>query len=311
MLRGRPTIIHIHTPDLLFTAIAPLLFGKRVIYDVHEFYHVRFNESDWMWPPLRAITAGAYVLLERVVLPHCAGIIVVTEEMCNQYARYESRIPVVLVRNYPFIPREARDQALLAGPPIPEPYIVHTGGASRLKAFDVLVAVAERLRASGPQARIVNLGPIDLSAFPRDERARLLERAEEAGVILPGSLPHPDLLRWVAHARIGYILYQDNQTYALGIPTKMFEYFAFGLPVVASRVGQTAELVRDSQAGLLVHATSVDEHVEAISRILSNDTVARQMSAAAFAYARRYDFEPELQRLLMLYAAITTGHRLE
>jgi glycosyltransferase involved in cell wall biosynthesis len=310
MLRGGYDIIHVHDPELFITAALPRLFGKRIIYDIHEFYYERIKESDWIWSPLRSAMAATYTLLERMLLPHFAGLVVVTEEMREQYARYESRTPVVLVRNYAYISEEARHQALHSGPPIAQPYIVHTGGASRLHAFDVLVAVAEQLRERGIQARIVNIGPIDLSAFSRGERGSLLKRAEEAGIILTGTLPYPELLQWIAHARIGYLLRMEKENAARALPVKLFEYFAFGLPVVAYRLRQTAQLMRDSEAGLLVDPADVKEHVEAIRRILSDDDLASRMSAASQARAQSYRFEPELQHLLNLYATITAHDEL-
>jgi glycosyltransferase involved in cell wall biosynthesis len=305
MLRGGYDVIHVHSPELFVTAILSRFFGKHIIYDIHEFYHERIKESIWIWPPLRSAMAAIYTLLERMLLPHFAGLVVVTEEMRDQYARYESHTPVVLVRNYTYISEEARSQALCADPPITQPYIVHTGGASRLHAFDVMVAVAEQLRESGIQARIVNIGPIDLSGFSRSEQRSLLERAESAGIILTGILPYPELLRWIAHACIGYLLRMEEENAARALPTKLFEYFAFGLPVVVYRLRKTVELMRGCEAGLLVGPANVDEHFEAIRRILSDDDLASRMSAASQAQAQSYRFELELQRLLKLYAAIT------
>ncbi len=305
MLRGGYDVIHVHSPELFVTAALPRFFGKRIIYDIHEFYYERIKESIWIWPPLRTAMAVTYALLERMLLPHFSGLVVVTEEMREQYARYEPRTPVVLVRNYTYISEEARYQALHAGPPITQPYIVHTGGASRLHAFDVMVAVAEQLRENGIQDQIVNIGPIDLSGFSRNEQGRLLERAKRAGIILTGILPYPELLQWIAHARIGYLLRMEEENAARALPTKLFEYFAFGLPVVVYRLRKTVELMHNCEAGLLVGPANVPEHVAAIGRILSDDDLASKMSAASQVQAQSYRFEPELQRLLNLYATIT------
>jgi glycosyltransferase involved in cell wall biosynthesis len=173
----------------------------------------------------------------------------------------------------------------------------------------MLVTVAEQLRDSGSPVHIVNLGQIDLSAFPRDERERLLKRAEAAGVLTLGPTPYTELLRWLAHARAGYMLYQENELYALSIPTKMFEYFTFGLPIIACDVGQPVDALQRGDAVALVAPYNVAEHVSAINRILVDHALAKRMSTASQAYAQQYDYRSELRRLIDLYASITAPEK--
>jgi hypothetical protein len=301
MLTSSADIVHIHDPELLVTVIPVLLAGKRVVYDIHEFYHQRLVDSDWVWVRVRSLAAGLYSVLERLLLPHFAGIVVVTEGMEEMYRRRFPRANISLVRNYPAVDEEARSLALSQKAPIDGPYIVHTGGAKRNKAFNVLVAVGEKLRERGVQAPIVNIGPVDLSAFPAKERDRLVERARDADIRLPGALEYVEVLRWVAHARVGYVLYPDTENFRLALSTKLYEYFALGLPVVATSVGRMGELVREHQAGLVVAPDDIDAHAHAFERLLTDDDFARRSAEASREASKHFSFDSELASLLNLY----------
>jgi glycosyltransferase involved in cell wall biosynthesis len=67
-------------------------------------------------------------------------------------------------------------------------------------------------------------------------------------------------------------------------PLKVAEYLAAGLPVVASRQGELAEIVGD--AGLLVRPDDVGELAEAIGRILADQALRSRMQQAARDRAR-------------------------
>jgi len=301
-----PDIIHIHDPELLITIIPALLAGKRIIYDIHEFWQQRLSESDWIWSGVRVAAAKFYSALERALIPHCAGVIVVTERMEEMYRHRFPRTNISLVRNYPWIDDESRTLALSQAPPLEGHYIVQIGGATHLKAFDIIVATAEVLREHGVTAPIINLGPVDLSAFPAFQRQQLLDRAKLADVRLPGIVDYPELLRWVAHARIGYVLRTDVENSRLGLPTKLFEYFALGVPVVATSVGRMGEIVRQHNAGLVVPANDPHAHAAALKSLLVDDGLAQRTAQAAREASKNFTFQTEQVSLLNLYRRITS-----
>lgn len=301
MLSASVDLVHIHDPELLLTVIPALILGKRVVYDVHEFYRQRLLDSDWLWRGIRPFASRLYSVLERLLLPHFAGIVVVTEGMEQFYRRRFLRANIALVRNFPAIDDVVRTLALGQTPPLTEPYIVHTGGAKRNKAFDVIVAVAEKLRERGIRAPVVIIGPVDLSAFSGDERNCLAGRAKEADVRLLGILDYPEVLRWVAHARVGYVLYPDTENFRNALSTKLYEYFAFGLPIVATDVGRMGELVRQYNAGLVVPPDDIEAHALALERLLTDGASARRAAEASLEAGKHFTFRSELLSLLDLY----------
>jgi glycosyltransferase involved in cell wall biosynthesis len=302
----RRDIVHIHDPELLLVVLLPALFGVRVVYDVHEFYRERIADSGWIPRPLRALVSAAYSWFEQAVVPRCAGVVVVSEEMEPLYRRHVGAERIALVKNFPNIAPERIERAKSSAHPLDgRPYAVHTGGANRLRAFSEIVEAAEQLRRRGSELAIVNVGPIDLSDYPLAEREELLARAASCGLVMTGPVAYDESLTWLAHARIGYLPLLDVPNNRRGTPNKLFEYLLFGLPVAASEVNVTAQtLLRESQCGVLVPCGDGTAHGDALDLLHRDASAYASRAEASTRASRRYSFESELLKLERLYACI-------
>jgi glycosyltransferase involved in cell wall biosynthesis len=125
------------------------------------------------------------------------------------------------------------------------------GAAGRLspeKGFDVLVAAAERVLRLRPTAGFVLFGE-------GPERPRLQQQISAAG--LGGSFVlcgfRPDLDRFLPHFDLLVL-----PSYTEGLPNVVLEAFAAGVPVVATAVGGTPEVVEDGVSGYLVRPGDID-----------------------------------------------------
>jgi len=310
-MRDSYDIVHIHDPELLLAAgVAQALFGRRVVYDVHEYYHEKFGGGDvtasWIPKPLLGFVRAAYRSAESFVLPRAAGVVVVHEAMLERYQRLLPADRIAVVQNFPNFTNEELAAARGAAPPLGVPYIIHTGGASKDRVFDVVVATAERLRVLGHTEPIVNLGPVKLEGYPVAERSALLRRAEAADVRLPGNVPQSEALRWLAHARIGYLPLWDSENNRRGQPRKLFEYVLMGLPVVASAVGNIAKIVTENDIGLTVGVVDAQAHAEALALLLSDASLHEKYAGTACAVARSFSFRTQAPNLVRLYERILT-----
>lgn len=302
ILTQRAGIVHIHDPELLLVAALPALAGVRVVYDVHEFYTASFRASSRSGP-MRRFMARAYDLVERLVLPHFAGIVIVSEEMRARYREFVGDERVALVRNFPNLDASMLAQARRQPHPLGgKPYVVHTGGVTKMRAFDDLIEAASQLRRAGVDLTIVNLG--GTADYTSDELNDALARANEAGVLVKGAVPYDEALLWLAHARVGYLPLLDTENNRLGMPNKLFEYALFGLPVVAANLGRVAEIVNESGAGVLVEVGDGAGHAKALAAVAQDDELHARLSAAARIAGERYSFDGEFERLRGLYDAI-------
>jgi len=66
-----------------------------------------------------------------------------------------------------------------------------------------------------------------------------------------------------------------------GSPTKLFEYMAMSRPVVASRLGQIADVIRDGENGILVDPGDAKALANAIVRLAENNQLREELGAMA------------------------------
>ena len=306
---GRNDIIHIHDPELLVTAAIARLFGRHIVYDVHEFYHSRFEQDTWMPRFLRPAVGSLYALTERLVLPRLSGIVVVSEAMIPYYSAFLGEDRIATIRNLPTITAEDVARHRRAPRPLAEPYILHVGEASTNRMFHITVRAAELLREMGNVTPIVNVGGIDLSGYLPNERAELLQRAKDADVRLIRKVPYEEAMPWIAHAHVGYMPLAKHPRNINALPVKLFEYFAFGLPVVAPAFGAIEKNIDERSAGLLVPYDDPVALAKAFHDVTTDAALHQRLSAASQAAGAEFAFEKELPKLEALYRHILSGTR--
>jgi glycosyltransferase involved in cell wall biosynthesis len=111
-----------------------------------------------------------------------------------------------------------------------------------------------------------------------------LAAAEADGhVILTGAVNHhevPALLDACDILVSPHVPLADGTDF-FGSPTKIFEYMAMGKGIVASRLGQIAEVLSHEQTALLVEPGDTEELTAAILQLAALPTLRQQMGTAA------------------------------
>jgi len=309
MLRQpKKVIIHIHDPELLLSAAIPVLLGRKLVYDVHEFYESRIAETPGLPVPFRWLLSRAYTLAERLIVRRFSGVVIVSEGMCGRYESLVGHDRVALVQNFPAI-SDAQVQEAVASPhPVDgRKFIVHTGGASKLRAYHVLVEAAEYLRSRGCDWPILNLGKVDLTEYSPDERSKLFERGERSGIRNVGQLSQSEAWRYVSHATIGCMPLLPVSNNAQGQPQKLFEYLRFGLPIVATDLTNIARFIKATSAGILVPPEDGRAMGLALYSIAGDPSALERYSSAAKKAANSYSFSTEFEKLCALYDRIVLG----
>jgi glycosyltransferase involved in cell wall biosynthesis len=159
-----------------------------------------------------------------------------------------------------------------------------------IKGPDVLLAVAERLRERVPELLVLVTGPA---------RGYVLAGLERLGVPYRHVLlPSVDAVARAYHA-IDVCLVTSRDE---GGPRAALEAMATGVPLVSTRVGQAADLVRDGENGWLAAIDDVDGLVRASAAVAetSREELARVLrEGRATAEANSYDaLRPRWRELL-------------
>jgi glycosyltransferase involved in cell wall biosynthesis len=130
----------------------------------------------------------------------------------------------------------------------PEQVVVgFVGSLKPWHGVEHLVEAVARARTDAPQLRLLIVG--DGPARTAIERA-LVDRQLESVATLAGNVAHARIPEYLAAMDITVAPYLEAPNFYFS-PLKVFEYMAAGRPVIASRLGQIPEILRDGETGLL------------------------------------------------------------
>jgi len=159
------------------------------------------------------------------------------------------------------------------------PFLVGAGRLVAQKGFDVLIRAFAAAAAMRPLALII------LGDGP--ERTALIELTRAIGVdqrvLFPGFVENP----WSYFARSAAFVCSSRWE---GFGNVIIEAMACGVPVVATDCDfGPREVIRQTQSGLLVPVEDVDSLSKAITSVLDNRDLARQLAEGAQRRAQDFD----------------------
>ena len=275
-------LVLLHDPELL---VALRLAGVHrvppVVWDVHEDTAVALGDREWIPAILRRILALVVRRLERWAERN-VNLILAEDGYRDRFRRTH---PVV--RNHPWTDQRPDPDVIV--PPTQPPRVVYVGRISRGRGIDTVIELG---RALGATAQVELAGPVD------DGVGTLLEAAAAEGLVQwHGFVPNDRIGELLAGASVGLSLLSDDPNYRVSMPSKVVEYLAHGVPVVATPLPAVAALLEEEGGGLLVPFDDIEATVRAVRRVLDEPGLRERLAAEGRVAASQRTWEVEGARL--------------
>jgi glycosyltransferase involved in cell wall biosynthesis len=275
---GRADVVLATTPPL-FAAAAGLAIARMnrapFVLDVRD-----------LWPAaassLNQISSGpitrAAEWLERILYCSADRVVAVTRPFCDHVdALRGGRPPATeLIPNGTFEfffepaqpePRDARFRVTFAG----------TLGIAQ--ALPSVIEAAERLD-DDVQFQLVGEGPLK-NALRRDVELRGVRN-----VVFREQLPLVRIPPVLAASDVLLVTLSGHTTFTSFVPSKLIDFMAVGKPVLLAASGESARVVEQAQAGLVVPPEDPAALAKAIGWLRAHPDEARQMGERGRAFAR-------------------------
>lgn len=214
---------------------------------------------------------------------HEAGAVVANSQGLHELAlQFEPRIEI------PIIPNGVRwqDYAIEAREWSP-PRLLSVGRVVYQKGLDLALRALADLQDLEWEWHIAGDGP-----YRTTLEALIQEHGLQERVHFLGWLERPALIEWYRRANL--FLFPSRHE---GMPNAVLEAMAAGLPVIATRIAGSEELVLDGVTGRLVPPEDAAALREALRPLLVQAGLRRQMGSAALERVRaHYSWESSAQR---------------
>lgn len=292
-LRTRAKVLHLHDPELIPHIPIMRLLGRTVIYDAHEDLPAQVAEKAYLPPLLRkAAQLLAHVLV--ALSKSSDHVVCATEKIAERYDPERSTV----VHNYPPLRQDEEDDTRVSVQDR-EAQAVYVGAMSEGRGARVMIAAFDDI--SLPTDWVLSLAgtaPTGLLGELASDPG--WERVEFHGHVAPKAAR--DL---ILGARVGLVLFAESPAHLEALPTKMFEYFAAGVPVIASDFPLWREIIETNGCGLLVDQRSPRAVAQAIRKYAEVPSLLEEHSRNARRFAvTRGNWAQEASRLLAAYASL-------
>jgi glycosyltransferase involved in cell wall biosynthesis len=288
---GRVDVVHAHCGEDL--AVLPLarLAARWHASPVVATVHLSMRHTLLPGTPRDAALRAAGGAVERWLLPAADAVIALTPSAARLLR--DDGIPAERVHVIPpgYDPARFAAAAPDPFPGLPRPRVAYVGRLVPQKDVGTLLEAFTRVAAPA-QLLLVGDGC---------DRPALERRARPFGnrVHFTGFVPHAQIPAVLRHVDMLVLcsIYED-------LSSALIEAMAAGLPVVATRVGGTADLVTDKVNGLLVPARDPAALAAAINRVLEDAATAARLSAAARRTAAAYAWPDLARHVLDIYECV-------
>ncbi len=262
--RLQPSVVHFHDPELLPLGFMMKALGIRVIYDAHENTPDLALHREWVPVALRRLIAGALHVVEAVAVRVFDQTVVATPRIARRFPS----VRTALVQNFPIqADVEPRGQ---------DPY------HARPRSFAYVGAIAPE-RGAMETVRSIALAGSDVrlelagSMSPTDLRDQLDREPGWDQVRYHGVVDRTEVMALLGRVRGGIVLFHPLANHLEAQPTKMFEYMAAGIPVIASDFPHWREIIDRTRCGLLVDPLDTVAIGRALRWVLENPAEGAEM----------------------------------
>lgn len=226
---------------------------------------------------------GHFRAISSFVMKNVDRVIVQSEgqkkEIMEMYGTPERRIDAI--PNAVDLPKERANGSRL----------VYLGRLSPVKGPEYLLE-ALKLMKDPPETLIVGDGP---------EMEKLQRLAAGLPVEFIGRVEPESTRDWLLKGSFLVL-----PSLSEGMPNAVLEAMSVGLPVIASRVGSVADIVKDGVTGFLVEPRNTAQLAEKISLLSMDKKLRARMSKAALEEIKNYSWQFLVEKLEKVYEKLTS-----
>lgn len=300
-------VYHFHDWQLniIGDALKKLPWKPKVIYDAHEstellleqdvvdrqlsglkkaYYKIKARQAS-KWEKKKALAYDAIITAEEYVLSTFFAKVGQLQKVIHNYSYFLPTNPSSSI--------EKKYDVVYAGLMAPNRGII-----------DLIAAIAICKKKNAP-IHLLLMGTFYDLAFEQHVKVFITDNHLEQVITLLPTVAYSEVPHYLQQSKIGACTWHLTKKNKEAIPIKLFEYMAYGLPIIFSQNCYASQYVKNSNCGFLVNPHSPAEIAQAILSLLNNaENFSAFSNNGKKAVQENYNWNKEANLLIEVYKII-------
>ncbi|WP_031529730.1 glycosyltransferase family 4 protein [Dyadobacter crusticola] len=296
-IRLKPDILHIFVPELIPAAFIFKWLGAKVIYEVQENLDQKFSIKKYNNALIFQLLFAYFDKLARREF-----FFIFTEKAyLNTYSQL--RYPHAVIQNFASIPPSDIYNSIQNSTQA-SPEFLYVGVISMERCIDVMILAFSKLKNIYPHFKAHFFGALRLDqnaleTLPGFDQVR-------NNLVFYGYTDQQIAFRYASRYVAGIALLKPVADYPDSYTTKLFEYMAFGLPVITSDFPLYRSIVEPSQSGFCISPYDDAALFDKLAFLAENEPKRLEMgNNGKIRVENFYNWKQEIQKLLSFYVDIS------
>lgn len=179
--------------------------------------------------------------------------------------------------------------------------LFYFGGISRRRGVYLVINALKNLKSKIPNIKLLLIGPVDKAE--KEHFSSLINDSEVKNHIIFYPWKDISLLpSYITYSDICLSPIEKNPQHESGIANKVFQYMLFKRPVLVSNCGPQAQVIIESESGLVHKWDSVDDFSIKVLDIYNNPKLANKMGENGYnAIISKYNQDILIKPMLEFY----------
>jgi glycosyltransferase involved in cell wall biosynthesis len=296
----RSEVFHFHDPELIPFGLILRLFGKKVIFDIHENIARQIKVKEYL--PLRNLVAKLYGLVDWISAK--AFFLILAENSYRSiYEAHTDKLETVLnMPDVKFLSEYKRtDRAVTDSIDL-----FYVGGITFDRGIETVVKALIELHSRGIVANFHCVGPYEVSVMSRVKAIHGFDEVQNS-IHFYGPERLDIALQRSENCQAGLSILMPIENYLESYSTKIFEYMAIGLPVITSNFPLYQDVVERYECGYCVDPKDSEELADRIAELAnSNELILKFSTNGIRAAESKFNWDHEEEKLLAVYQTLTS-----
>lgn len=290
-------VVHFHDPELIFVGFLLKMFTKiKVVYDVHEDYPADMLTKSYLKNYIRKPLCKIIQILEKICGKYFDAIVVADNSVYTHFPPNKTTI----LFNYPSL--KLLEESEKQTNNVEKMYDIIFPGTTERFIVDMFLDIMRIAKGKGRQLKGIIISPFNFIGGKDYVANKAKDYGIEKELQLMNRIPPYEVTLYLKSAKIGLIPLPDTLKLRANIPTKMFEYMYFRLPVITGNLPPSAYYMNKHSYGFMVNPNSAEEYVEKIFYLLDNPKIIQEFGDTAYnLIVQQYNWEAEAIKFKEMY----------